>query len=167
MEASRLDPKTAMTYWGQAYTLGPNINDPMPDEERRQKSYEALTKAQNLAMSGTPKEKALKEALTHRYSSDLTKKITALNAAYMNAMKKVVDKFPDDAHVQTLYAAAVMNTMPWNYWDNDGNPAPNTLKGKAALELAMVLNPDHPGAHHYYIHMLATIKKKTLNERKV
>ena len=74
--------------------------------------------------------------------------------AYMGAMEKVVEAFPDDAHVQTLYAASIMNTMPWNYWDNDGNPAPNTLKGKAALERAMDLNPDHPGAHHYYIHMV-------------
>lgn len=154
MEASRLDPKSAMTYWGQAYALGPNINDPMPDDERRKKSYEAILKAKNLSHSGTPKEKALIEALAHRYSSDLTKEISELNMAYMGAMEKVVEAFPDDAHVQTLYAASIMNTMPWNYWDNDGNPAPNTLKGKAALERAMDLNPDHPGAHHYYIHMV-------------
>ena len=154
MEASRLDPKSAMTYWGQAYTLGPNINDPMPDDERRKKSYEAILKAKNLSQSGTPKEKALIEALTHRYSSDLTKEISELNMAYMGAMEKVVQAFPDDAHVQTLYAASIMNTMPWNYWDNEGNPAPNTLKGKTALERAMELNPDHPGAHHYYIHMV-------------
>jgi hypothetical protein len=32
MEASRLDPDAAMTYWGQAFTLGPNINDPIPLE---------------------------------------------------------------------------------------------------------------------------------------
>ena len=154
MEASRLDPKSAMTYWGQAYTLGPNINDPMPDDQRRKKSYEAIVKAQNLSKSGTPKEKDLIEALAHRYSDDLTKEISELNLAYMDAMEKVVEAFPDDAHVQTLYAASIMNTMPWNYWDNEGNPAPNTLKGKTALEKAMELNPDHPGAHHYYIHMV-------------
>eukprot|EP01089_Gocevia_fonbrunei_P019943 TRINITY_DN7228_c0_g4_i1.p1 TRINITY_DN7228_c0_g4~~TRINITY_DN7228_c0_g4_i1.p1 ORF type:complete len:577 (-),score=112.77 TRINITY_DN7228_c0_g4_i1:593-2323(-) len=154
MEASRLDPKSAMTFWGQAYALGPNINDPMPDDERRKKSYEAISKAKNLSHNGTPKEKALIEALAHRYSSDLTKEISELNMAYMGAMEKVVEAFPDDAHVQTLYAASIMNTMPWNYWENDGNPAPNTLKGKAALERAMDLNPDHPGAHHYYIHMV-------------
>lgn len=154
MEASRLDPKAAMAFWGQAYALGPNINDPMPDDERRTKSYDALNKARNKAQNATPKEKALIEALSHRYSDDLTKDIPTLNMAYMNAMEKVVSKFPEDADVQTLYAASVMNTMPWKYWDNIGNPAPNTLKGKAALERAMVLNPDHPGAHHYYIHMV-------------
>ena len=90
MEASRLDPKAAMAFWGQAYALGPNINDPMPDDERRTKSYEALNKARNKAQNATPKEKALIEALSHRYSDDLTKDIPTLNMAYMNAMEKVV-----------------------------------------------------------------------------
>ena len=47
-----------------------------------------------------------------------------------------------------------MNTMPWNYWLLDGTPNPGTLDGKKALETAMKINPDHPGAHHYYIHMV-------------
>ena len=42
MEASRLDPKCAMAYWGQAYVLGPNINDPAPDDERKNKYNEAI-----------------------------------------------------------------------------------------------------------------------------
>ena len=32
LEASRLDPTAAMAFWGQAYALGPNINDPLPDD---------------------------------------------------------------------------------------------------------------------------------------
>ncbi|MCM4168839.1 hypothetical protein KCTC52924_02534 [Arenibacter antarcticus] len=154
MEASRLDPKSAITYWGQAYVLGPNINDHFPDDERKTKSYEALLKAKNLAADASPKEQALIEALTHRYSNDLSADIAELNIAYMNAMAAVAGKFPEDADVQTMYAEAIMNTTPWNYWDSEGNPATNTLKGKAALERAMQLNPDHPGAHHYYIHMV-------------
>jgi tetratricopeptide (TPR) repeat protein len=47
-----------------------------------------------------------------------------------------------------------MNTVPWNYWDKDGNPSPNIKEAKAALEKAIELNPDNPGAHHYYIHMV-------------
>jgi hypothetical protein len=31
-EAARLDPSLAMAYWGQAMTLGPNLNQPMPPE---------------------------------------------------------------------------------------------------------------------------------------
>lgn len=154
MEASRLDPGSAMTFWGQAYALGPNINDPLPDDERKAKCNEALARAKKLTSKADPREQALIGALAARYDEDLTKDIAELNMAYMEAMAKVMEKYPDDANIQTLYAAAVMNTMPWNYWDNEGNPAANTLKGKQALERAMDIDPDHPGAHHYYIHMV-------------
>ncbi len=100
------------------------------------------------------KNEALIEALTHRYSPDLTMDVADLNMAYMKAMEKVVKQFPDDAEVQVLYAASVMNTVPWNYWDSEGNPSPNITEAKAALEKAMEINPDNPGAHHYYIHMV-------------
>ncbi len=152
MEASRLDPNAAMSYWGQAYVLGPNINDTFPDDERKKKALEAIKKAARLASN--PKEQALIKALSKRYSNNLTKDIAELNKSYMKAMAKVAEKYPQDADILTLYAAAVMNTVPWNYWDKNGNPSPNIKEAKAALERAMNINPNHPGAHHYYIHMV-------------
>ena len=154
MEAARLDPNAAMTYWGQAFALGPNINDPLPDEERKNKINEAMAKARKLASKASTKEQALIEALSARYSDDLSKDVAELNMAYMNAMTKVVNRFPEDANIQILYAASVMNTVPWNYWDKDGNPSPNIKEAKTALEKAMKLEPKNPGAHHYYIHMV-------------
>ncbi|QBA63742.1 hypothetical protein [Muriicola soli] len=154
MEASRLDPKSPMTYWGQAYALGPNINDPEPLDERKMKYNEAIAKAVKGMRTATQKEQALIEALTHRYSTDLTENTQELNKAYMEAMEKIVKKYPEDSNVQVLYAASVMNTVPWNYWDKNGNPSANITEAKAALEIAMEIDPDHPGAHHYYIHMV-------------
>lgn len=154
MEAARLDSKSAMSFWGQAFALGPNINDPMPDDERKNKINEAMVKAKLLASKATPKEQALIEALSARYSDDLTKDVAELNMAYMIAMERVVKKFPDDANIEILYAASVMNTVPWNYWDKDGNPSPNIKEAKAALEKAIELEPENPGGHHYYIHMV-------------
>ncbi|MCH4552476.1 tetratricopeptide repeat protein [Aestuariibaculum lutulentum] len=154
MEASRLDPNCAMAFWGQAYTLGPNINDPQPDDERKLKYNEAIANAVKQIKNASPKEQALIEALTHRYSTDLTKDVEELNMAYMKAMENVVVQYPNDSDIQTLYAASVMNTVPWNYWDKKGNPSPNIDKAKSALEKAMELDPDNPGAHHYYIHMV-------------
>lgn len=154
MEAARLDPNSAMSYWGQAFTLGPNINDPMPDDERKNKINEAMTKAKRLASKGNKKEQALIEALSVRYSEDLSKDVAELNMEYMKAMTKVVKKYPKDANIQILYAASVMNTVPWNYWDKDGNPSPNIKEAKVALENAMKLEPENPGGHHYYIHMV-------------
>ncbi|WP_296315582.1 tetratricopeptide repeat protein [Winogradskyella sp. UBA3174] len=154
MEASRLDPNSAMAYWGQAFTLGPNINDPIPTEERKIKINEALTKANQLASKASLKEQILIKALSARYSKDLTADIPELNMFYMDAMTKAVKKFPEDANVQILYAASIMNTVPWDYWDKDGNPSPNIKEAKAALEKAMLLEPENPGGHHYYIHMV-------------
>ncbi len=154
MEAARLDPNSAMPHWGQAFALGPNINDPLPDEERKNKINEAMARAKRLSSKATPKEEALIEALDARYSEDLSKDVAKLNMNYMNAMAKVMQRFPEDANIQILYAASVMNTVPWNYWDKDGNPSPNIKEAKAALESAMELEPENPGGHHYYIHMV-------------
>ncbi|TYA55977.1 tetratricopeptide repeat protein [Formosa maritima] len=154
MEAARLDPSLAMAFWGQAYALGPNINDPLPDDERKAKYNEAIAKAVSLSTNASEKEQALINSLTHRYSSDLEKETSDLNMEYMEAMTEVAEDYPEDSDILTLYAASIMNTVPWNYWDKEGNPSPHIAEAKTALEKAMVLSPDNPGAHHYYIHMV-------------
>ncbi|WP_250434476.1 tetratricopeptide repeat protein [Hanstruepera flava] len=154
MEASRIDPNLAIAFWGQAYTLGPNINDPFPDDERKTKYNEAIAKAIKLAPNASAREQALIHALSFRYSTDLENDVSELNLSYMEAMEKVAKDYSEDSDILTLYAASVMNTVPWNYWDNEGNPSPNIPEAKLALEKAISINPDSPGAHHYYIHMV-------------
>jgi tetratricopeptide (TPR) repeat protein len=154
LEASRLDPSSAMPYWGQAYALGPNINDQIPDAERRLKAFEAIQKSMKLSEGSSAREKALINALSLRYSNDTLADIKLLNMRYMQAMAEVAKTYENDADVLTLYAASVMNTVPWDYWDENGNPSPNIKEAKMALEKAVTLDPEHPGAHHYYIHMV-------------
>ncbi|MCX2719993.1 tetratricopeptide repeat protein [Lentiprolixibacter aurantiacus] len=154
MEAARLDPENAMAYWGQAYALGPNINDPLPTQDRKEAAWEALQTANQHLKGTTPLEKSLIKALNARYSNNWETDPAVLNESYLKEMQEVSKAFPENADALTLYAAAAMNTMPWNYWDGDGNPMPNTQKSKAALEKAIYINPEHPGAHHYYIHMV-------------
>lgn len=154
MEAARLDADAAMAFWGQAYALGPNINDPLPDSDRKQNALEAINKALALSSNSKPIEKALINALATRYSPDTTMEIATLNLNYMNAMQEVAKQFPGDDNVLTLYAASIMNTVPWDYWDNEGKPSPNIPQAKEALEKAIAINPKNPGAHHYYIHMV-------------
>ena len=154
LEAARLDPENAMAYWGQAYALGPNINDPLPDQERKEAAWAALQQANQKINGLSPMEQALIRSLNSRYSEDWDMDPTILNENYLNQMEKVRAEFPENADVLTLYAAAAMNTMPWNYWDVEGNPMPKTPDAKKALEKAISNDPDHPGAHHYYIHMV-------------
>src|SRR5690606_16767271 len=59
-----------------------------------------------------------------------------------------------DADIATLFAEAFMNTTRWDYWDVDGNPRPGTAEAQQALETAMRLDHDHPGANHLYIHLM-------------
>jgi tetratricopeptide (TPR) repeat protein len=155
-EAARRDPSCAICLWGAALTLGPNINLPAIPE-RAQAGYDLSRRAQALAKHASPVERALILALTRRYASppptDVEKQ-RALDAAYADAMRDVARRFPKDADVATLYAEALMDLRPWDFWTHDGRPQPGTETIIATLEGVLAANPDHPGANHYLIHAL-------------
>ncbi|MEL1255211.1 hypothetical protein AAEO57_15590 [Flavobacterium sp. DGU38] len=153
-EASRLDPKCAMAYWGFAYVLGPNYNAGM-EEDNFQRAYDAVQKAKKHIADCSPKEKALIEALTVRYAKDPPPDRKPLDIAYAAAMKKVYNKFPSDPDIGALYAESLMNLHPWDLFDKSTGTAkewtPEIVK---ILEELMVKNPKHAGAHHFYIHAI-------------
>lgn len=151
-EAARLDPKCAMAFWGVAISLGPNINDSFPDEEREKQAYAALQKALELKSGSTETEQALIDALAPRYSKAKPAARKPLNVSYAKTMTQVYRRFPEDPDIATLYAEAVMDTMPWSYWTKDGQPQPGTKQLVAALESVIKNYPNHPGANHLYIH---------------
>lgn len=155
-EAQRLDPSCAMCAWGEALVLGPHVNAPMMPEDVPT-AWAALERAQNLAARATPVEQALIEALAARYGPEPVEDRAALDRAYADAMREVARRFPDDADVQSLFAEALMDTMPWDYWNDDGSPKPETEEVLAALERATALDPDHPMALHLWIH---TVEKQ-------
>jgi tetratricopeptide (TPR) repeat protein len=152
-EAQRLDPRCAMCFWGEALVLGPNLNAPM-EQQAFVPVLEAIGKAKRLSQNATEHEQALIEALGERYSDDPDAERAALDKAYAAAMAKVHARFPNDQDIAVLYAAALMNTSPWDYWEADGKTLKDGL-GKAleALEGVLAQNPDHVGAIHYYIHL--------------
>ena len=47
-----------------------------------------------------------------------------------------------------------MNTMAWDYWQKDGSFKPEAARIGPALEGVISRHPDHPGAHHYFIHLV-------------
>lgn len=151
-EVARLDPECAMGFWGEALSLGPNINDSFPDEDREKRAYAAVRKALELKSGSSDVEQALIEALVPRYSAVKPADRKPLNVAYAKSMTRVYRHFGDDPDVATLYAESVMDTMPWAYWKKDGRPQPGTKELVAALEAVMAKFPGHPGAHHLYIH---------------
>jgi tetratricopeptide (TPR) repeat protein len=148
-QAALLDPDCAMAYWGQALALGPNINAPMSAEHGRQ-AYDSIQLA--LRSKASDSERAYINALARRYSHDENQDRKALDKAYADAMRDLATRYPKDDDAQTLYAAALMNLRPWNYWEGDGKPYAETAQVVPVLEAVLKRNPNHIGANHYYIH---------------
>jgi tetratricopeptide (TPR) repeat protein len=155
--AQRLDPECAMCYWGEALALGPNINVTsngkvvMPDDDRIA-AYAAIQKALELKDGGTQRERDYIDALATRYNGDPATPREPLDEAYIEGMRALYKKYPDDDDTASLFAESLMNTMPWDYWLDADNPKPRTVEALDALETVLARTPDHPMAIHLYIH---------------
>src|SRR5436190_2573814 len=151
-KAEKFDKYSPMLLWAQALTYGPNIND-----FGYTASPEALlASGKAIEFSGrcTDNEIALIEAQRVRYSYDSSQTRTVLNQLYVDKMKEAYEKFPTDPDVATLYADAMMLQHPWDLWNTDGTPKPWTPLIREILEKVLAKNPNHPGANHYYIHVM-------------
>lgn len=156
-EAARLDPTAAMAYWGIALALGPNINAPMAKADER-RAWEALQKARAQVPHVSPAEQRYIEALGKRYSAKGGSR-AALDKAYANVMRTVWQQSPDDPDAGTLFAEAMMDLRPWDFWTADGRSQPGTDEIVSTLETILARHPDHPGACHYYIHAVEASSK--------
>lgn len=180
--AQQLDANCAMCYWGEALVLGPNINAPM-DPAANGAAWSALQTALRLSTSAkgmdagdrgprgpvrmnhdyqnqdgaSTKEQALIRALSHRYAETAPEDRSGLDQAYADAMRTVAQQYPGDADVQALFAEALMDTTPWDYWEADDSAKPVTEEFTTAIEAALARNADHPGANHLYIHAVESV----------
>ena len=155
--AQTLDPGCAMCFWGEALALGPNINVTsngkaiMSDDERTT-AFAAIQKAVALKGNVSEAERDYIEALATRYNGDPSTPREPLDEAYVNSMRKLYQKYPDDDDAASLFAESMMNTMPWDYWLDPDNPKPLTVEVIDALETVLERSPEHPLAIHLYIH---------------
>jgi tetratricopeptide (TPR) repeat protein len=149
--AAELDPKLAMAYWGIAEAVGPNYNDPA-SEDRFAQAHAAIEKAQTLATDASESDKEYIAALAKRFPADPKSDLRAAAEEYRDAMRDVVNRFPDDLDAATLFAEAGMNLHPWGLWHQDGTPEEGTEEIVWTLESVIRRDPNHLGAIHYYIH---------------
>jgi tetratricopeptide (TPR) repeat protein len=159
-QAQALDPDCAMCFWGESLVLGPNINAGM-DAADNPRAYAAVRQALALKGSATEREQAYIEALAERYSEQAPDDRSALDQAYADAIREVSSRFPGDPDAASLYAEALMDTTPWDYWEEDGSPKPVTGTILSTLEAVLAEHPNHPLANHLYIHAV----EKTNPER--
>ena len=155
-EASRHDPDHPMPYFGLAHAAGPNPNSRyagLPDDPHGA-GLEAIRNALERIDNGTERERDMIDALFVLYNKDEIADDRERDRAYLNAMRELHRKYPDDADIASMFGEAYMNTTSWDYWEPDGSPRRGTAEARAAFEAAMAVEHDHPGANHLYIHLM-------------
>ncbi len=154
-EAQQYDPNHPMLDWGLALAMGPNpnsrkngfVDDPHGDGRK------AIASARAHLAGATAAERALIGALSVQYDTERYPDRAARDDKYIEATRALLDRYPDDLEAGFLYVDAVMIRGAWNYWRRDGSPLPGTREAADALEHVMVLDPNHPGAVHLYVHL--------------
>jgi tetratricopeptide (TPR) repeat protein len=154
VQAAALDSTCAMAYWGRAISAGPNINNPLMDSAAAVSAFQAVSRAAELSSGCTAVERALIAALQARYLWPAPENRASLDTAYANAMRMVWKEYPDDIDVVVLFADAMMNLRPWDLWKPTGEPQEGTPEIVEALERALAMVEDHPGACHFYVHTM-------------
>ena len=168
--AQKLDPSCAMCFWGEALALGPNINVNSDGKvimapQNRLAAFKAINTAIALSESVSKKEQAYIATLAKRYDGNPETNREPLDIAYANAMEILSNTYPEDNDAASLFAEALMNTMPWNYWAEDGDPKPDTIKVIDSLESVLEKDPNHPLAIHLYIHAVEASSDPARAER--
>ncbi len=151
-EAETRDPDCAICYWGEAWAWGSDLNWIMgPDEAPF--AFAAIQKAVALAEAhATPIERALIQAMAVRYVERFDPaKREDQDRAYADAMKKVVDAYPDDLDAAVLYAEALFLLEPRAGARDIAKPSVQHIVG--VLERALAKDIRHPGACHLYVHV--------------
>ncbi len=146
--AVALDPGCASAWWALAWALGPTINADMAPASAPLVE-QALLQARAYAGRATPVRRALIEALSLRHAPGRG----IDEEGYAQRMRTLAQRYPRTADVALLAAEALLNLHPYDWWQPDGRPQPWTPEIERLLQRAMALQPRHPGAHHYWIHL--------------
>jgi tetratricopeptide (TPR) repeat protein len=140
----------AACHWGLAWALGPTINaDMAPGDSARVAA--ALHRSQALAHLAAPRFRDLIAALATRHPGPGVNEID--EEAYADHMRQLAAKYPRDADIAVLAAESRLNLHPYDWWLPDGQAQPWTGEIVALLARALKLDPGHPGANHYWVHL--------------
>jgi tetratricopeptide (TPR) repeat protein len=144
------DPDCALCWWGLAWALGPNINSDM-EAANAKRVHAALARARELAPKSGRRTAALIDALAARHASPGP---AVDEEAYAQRMRELARARPRDADIAVLAAEALLDLHPYDWWERDGAPKPWTPEIRGLLARALAVATDHPGANHYWIHLM-------------
>jgi tetratricopeptide (TPR) repeat protein len=143
-KVTELDPQAIMGYWGMAMAQGPYINmdgDPSYDLKGACTAVEAGRKV----VGPLAREKEYLDAAA-------TWCPEYRPPAYIEAIRALAERDPDDLDARTFYADSLMIPTRWHWYGADGKPAAGVSEAERALEEVLRRWPQHPGANHLYIH---------------
>jgi hypothetical protein len=140
------EPSCAMAHWGVAISQRPNPLSMPIAPALLKRGWEAVEKAK-AAGPKTERERAYVEAMEIYYKdfdkTDYRRRIVA----YETAMKRLSERYPDDAEAVIFYALAL---------NEAADPADQTFSRQITagglLEKLQDRMPNHPGIVHYIIH---------------
>jgi tetratricopeptide (TPR) repeat protein len=152
-EASRFDPESPMTYWGQALSMGPYYNAAHTYAKPEGINEVLLAMNRNMG-NASEKEKHLIKAMNSRYDTGKGgSAVKTADHAYALELKNLIRQYPDDQDIKVLYVDAVMLMHAWDFWNQDGTAKPWTPEVVDLCEKVIKQNPQHPAALHYHIHL--------------
>lgn len=141
-QAALLDRDCVMAVWGLAMA---NTNNP-----KRAKAFlqQAQTRARQVILSA--RERLYLEALAARYSDSGDDK--SRRQAWLNGLESIVQEHPDDLNARAWLAMVS--------WENAGKG--DGIGSRQAVEELIRsierVDPEHPGLHHYRIHLWDGVK---------
>ena len=143
--AEKADPSFVLAYWGEALAFSqPLWFFEEPDKARAALARLGATPEARIAKAKTPREQGLLRAVEALWGAG---DVATRARNYAAQMARVAADNPADDDVQTLYALALLGTMPI------GDAAlPIRQQAGAICEKVFARNPKHPGAAHYIIH---------------
>ncbi len=130
-QAALIDPGCAMAYWGMAMA---NVNN-----VKRARGF--LKEARKRDGSLTPREKLYLTALEGLFAEGADDKVH--KQGFQDGLETIVQDFPTDIDARAWLAMAS--------WQNGASGSRQAID--TVIESVLQVEPMHPGAHHYRIHL--------------
>ncbi len=139
-------PQCGMAHWGIATTLFQPLWGTRPDEEDRQRGWQAIEKASDLVPEGSREHRLVKATEAFFRDPESTDFPPRLQR-WAEAMAEAWRHHGDDTDTAALYTLSRLALA-----QRADDPAPLHDEAEAILKDIYQRNPNHPGAIHYAIH---------------
>lgn len=145
ISAEKLDPTFAMAYWGEAMTFNHGVwNQVNPIAGKAALDKFAPTPEARAALIADPRERAYIAAVELLYDGAGTK--VERDLRYAATMQRLSAAYPGDRNAQLFYALALLSQS------ESVRDVPVYLHAAEISKAIFRLEPNNPGAAHYWIH---------------